>query len=85
MVRDSGARWSEGIVQHVVFKFSSDRPPIVLSLEVISHGLRSFHFFNVWSDNPDLRLVVKEEWDESGVLSSSFWRRMKAIKEVVCH
>lgn len=79
LVRDNGSKWSDGMVQQAVFKFSSEHLPIVLSSKVISHSLRLFCIFNAWSDNPNLRSVLEEEWDESGDSTSSFWGHMKAI------
>lgn len=80
MVRDSGSEWSEGVIEQVVFKFYSNHLPILLLSNVISYDPCLFSFFNTWSDHLNLRSVVKEEWEGSGVLVSCFWGHMKAIK-----
>lgn len=83
LIKDGQARWLEGVSQYVVFKFSSDHLPIVLTLEVILGGPRPFHFFNNWCSFWEHRTVVKKEWEDNMDLSLSFWGCLKSIKRAI--
>lgn len=57
--------------------------PILLSIESVSFGLRPFHFFNSWSDHPELHSIVKDGWEGNGVSTPSFWDPMIVVRGVV--
>lgn len=78
---DSG--WSERVVQHVIFKFSSDHLPILLTIDMGLSKPRPFHFVNIWVEHPEFWNVINEEWDTSGVLGWNLWGQLKSIEGVV--
>lgn len=44
-VKDNDSRWSNGVVQQAIFKYSSDHLPILLALDLLPLGPWPFRFF----------------------------------------
>lgn len=47
LIKDVGSRWSDKVAQKVIFTFTSDHFPVVLSSDVESSGSQLFQFFNI--------------------------------------
>lgn len=62
----------------MVFKFSSNHLPIVLTSEVIPLGPQPFQFFKAWCDYSELHTIVKKELEASGERVRNFWGRLKS-------
>lgn len=77
LIFNKSGDWLANYIQRAILCHISDHFLIMLVCGSFNIGLRPLRFFNVWSQDQDLRNLVTSRWESSSLTTGSLWENSR--------